>query len=235
MAAVLACGSGTALAFGSGAAVLEIGHERGVIEVTVPLAKNPHAEGVRVHRTTRLHASDLTSHHGIPVTSPLRTLLDLATYLPHPQLERAINEADKRDLIDPEALRAALDDRAGEPGVRALREMLDRHAFTLTDSQLEQVFVPLARAAGLSPPDSGVHLNGFKVDFFWPDLGLVVETDGLRYHRTPIQQARDRLRDQAHTAAGLTQLRFSHSQIRYEPTHVQKTLAVVARRLTSGA
>jgi very-short-patch-repair endonuclease len=74
-------------------------------------------------------------------------------------------------------------------------------------------------------------LNGFKVDFYWPDLGLVVETDGLRYHRTPAQQARDRLRDQAHTAAGLTPLRFTHSQVAYERAHVRRTLAAVGARL----
>jgi very-short-patch-repair endonuclease len=59
---------------------------------------------------------------------------------------------------------------------------------------------------------------------------LIVETDGLRYHRTPSQQARDRLRDQTHTAAGLTPLRFTHGQIRYEPKSVQVTLEAVARR-----
>jgi very-short-patch-repair endonuclease len=59
----------------------------------------------------------------------------------------------------------------------------------------------------------------------------VVETDGLTYHRTPQQQARDHLRDQAHVAAGLTVLRFTHSQIRFEPGYVRATLATVARRL----
>ena len=63
---------------------------------------------------------------------------------------------------------------------------------------------------------TGVRLNGFKVDFYWPGLGLVVETDGLRYHRRPAQQAADRVRDQAHTAAGLTPLRFTHAQIRFD-------------------
>jgi very-short-patch-repair endonuclease len=58
----------------------------------------------------------------------------------------------------------------------------------------------------------------------------VVETDGLRYHRTPAEQARDRLRDQAHTAAGLTQLRFTHEQVRYEPDHVRRILAQTASR-----
>jgi very-short-patch-repair endonuclease len=66
---------------------------------------------------------------------------------------------------------------------------------------------------------------------YWPDLGLVVETDGLRYHRTPAEQARDRLRDQTHTAAGLVPLRFTHEQVRYEPEHVRAILAQTARRL----
>jgi very-short-patch-repair endonuclease len=74
-------------------------------------------------------------------------------------------------------------------------------------------------------------LVNFPVDFFWPDLGLVVETDGLRYHRTPAQQARDRVRDQALSAAGLTPLRFTRAQVRFDPGHVEATLATVAERL----
>ena len=101
----------------------------------------------------------------------------------------------------------------------------------LTDSALERLFLPLARRAGLPPPSAGQIVNGYKVDFYWPDFGLVVETDGLRYHRTPAQQAKDRLRDQAHATAGLTHLRFTHAQVRYEPGHVQETLAAVMRRL----
>jgi very-short-patch-repair endonuclease len=58
---------------------------------------------------------------------------------------------------------------------------------------------------------------------------LVVETDGLRYHRTPAQQARDRLRDQTHLAAGLKPLRFTHAQMKFEPAYVEATLAAVAR------
>jgi very-short-patch-repair endonuclease len=80
-------------------------------------------------------------------------------------------------------------------------------------------------------PQTGTRLNGFAVDFHWPQFGLVVETDGLRYHRTPAQQARDRERDQAHTAAGLTQLRFTHAQVLREPARVGQTLRAVIRRL----
>jgi very-short-patch-repair endonuclease len=74
-------------------------------------------------------------------------------------------------------------------------------------------------------------VNGFRVDFYWPDLGLVVETDGLRYQRTPAEQALERLKDQIHTAAGLTPLRFTRAQVRYEPAYVRAVLAAVARRL----
>jgi very-short-patch-repair endonuclease len=147
------------------------------------------------------------------------------------QLERAIVEADKRDLIDPESLRSGLAAFAGQPGVRVLRETLDRQTFTITDSELERRFLPLARDAGLPTPLTQQQVNGFRVDFFWPELGLLVETDGLRYHRTPAQQAHDRLRDQTHSAAGLTPLRFTRAQVRYDPDHVRKTLAAVADRL----
>jgi very-short-patch-repair endonuclease len=106
--------------------------------------------------------------------------------------------------------------------------MLDRRTFRLTKEELERRFLPLAREAGLPMPLTGEWVNEFEVDFYWPQLGLVVETDGLRYHRTPAEQARDRLRDQAHTAAGLTQLRFTHGQVRYEPDHVRAVLSKTA-------
>jgi very-short-patch-repair endonuclease len=115
--------------------------------------------------------------------------------------------------------------------VQPLRQILDRRTFTLTESQLERKFLPLARRAGLPAPQTGTYVNGFKVDFFWPDLGLIVETDGLRYHRTPAQQARDRVRDQEHTAAGLTSLRFTRAQVAFEPDRVVATLIAVTRRL----
>ena len=143
----------------------------------------------------------------------------------------AINEADKLDLCDPEELRSALDGAAGQPGVRALRTVLDRRTFTLTDSELERRFLRIVRDLGLAQPATGVWVNGFKVDFHWPDLGLVVETDGLRFHRTPAEQARDRIRDQRHTAAGLTPLRFTRAQVRFAPGYVGETVAAVARRL----
>ena len=78
------------------------------------------------------------------------------------------------------------------------------------------------------------HLNGFRVDFYWPELRLVVEADGLRYHRTPAQQAADRRRDHVHAEAGLTSLRFTHAQISFEDAHVVAVLRSVAERQRLG-
>jgi very-short-patch-repair endonuclease len=100
----------------------------------------------------------------------------------------------------------------------------------VTRSKLERRFIPLAKSAGLPVPLTRQWVDGFEVDFWWPDLGLVVESDGLTYHRTPAEQARDRLRDQAHAAAGHECLRFTHEQVFYEAGHVVRTLRAVAER-----
>lgn len=242
MAAVLSCGPQAVVSHESAAVLWGVrpGRRAGgrratrdvAIDVTVPPQVRRRRPGIRLHRHS-LDPVDRTEQERVPVTSIQRTLLDLASQLGHKRLEAAINEADKLDLIDPDGLRAALDRYAGAHGVAALRVVLDRQTFALTASELERRFLPIARRAGLPLPLTGERLNGFEVDFYWPELGLVVETDGLRYHRTPAQQARDRLRDQAHTAAGLTPLRFTHAQVRYEPRYVLATLAAVARRLRS--
>jgi very-short-patch-repair endonuclease len=231
MAAVLACGPDAALSHDSAAALWEIAPQRDEeIHLSVPNRTNPRAAGLRVHRRTAL---EVTRLRGIPVTTVTTTLVDLAASVGRGELEAAINEADKRDLVDPERLRTALESMPPRPGLAKLRQTLDRRTFTLTDSELERLFLPLARRAGLSKPHTQEKVNGFRVDFYWPDLALVVETDGLRYHRTPAQQAQDRIRDQAHIAAGLTPLRFTHAQVRFEPQHVQRTLTAVRTRLES--
>jgi hypothetical protein len=236
MTSVLSCGPAAALSHQSAAALWKIGPEkRGLHEVSVRVSSARRRPGVRVHRRPSLPDGDLVVRLGIPVTTPVRTLIDLALRFGRAPLERAINEADKYDLISPPALREALEAHAGERGVKRLRFVLDRRTFRLTRTELERLFLPLATEAGLPVPLTGCWVNGFEVDFHWPELGFLVETDGLRYHRTPAEQARDRLRDQAHTAAGLIHLRFTHEQVRYEQAHVLATLRATARVLAREA
>jgi very-short-patch-repair endonuclease len=225
MAALLACRLDVVLSHHSAAALWGIRAERGSAPHVTALRGHDHRQpGIVAHRSGTLGDEDLTSEDNIPTTTPLRTLIDLGTRLSSYELEAAINAADKRDLIDPVTLRSALAKRRGQRGVGALREILERGEFVLTDSELERRFLPIARRAGLASPLTQHRLNGFRVDFYWPDLGLVVETDGLRYHRTASEQTKDQVRDQAHIAAGLIPLRFTHWQVRYDPMHVERTL-----------
>ncbi|MGN6254234.1 MAG: DUF559 domain-containing protein [Solirubrobacterales bacterium] len=232
MAAVLVSGPDAALSHRSAAALWGFGNEHPhYIDVSLRRASEARLAGIRSHRRPSLPAEDLTTRREIPLTQPVRTFLDLATVAGPKTIERAINEADKLDVIDADALRRALDDHAGEPGVRPLRRILDKHTFRLSDDELELLFRPVAAAAGLPTPLTKQRVNKFEVDFFWPELGLVVETDGWRYHRTPAAQTRDALRFQRHTAAGLTPLRFSHYQVKYEPRHVREILEQTAANL----
>lgn len=232
MVAMLACGEHAVLSHHSAAALWGIGRERsGQIDVSIRRRCEHRRAGVRAMSRPSLPTDDIVFRDGIPITSPARTLLDLATELSSVALERAINEADKRGLIDPETLRRRLDRYSGEPGVKLLRSVLDRHTFCLSDSKLEILFRPIASAAGLPLPQTKVWLNDFEVDFFWPELALVVETDGLRYHRTASTQTRDHVRDQAHVAAGMTVLRFTHYQVEYESAEVRRVLRQTVRRI----
>jgi very-short-patch-repair endonuclease len=231
MAAVLACGPEAVLSHRSAATLWQIVPQRhGPTHLSVPLSVRRMREGMIVHRRA-LAANEITRKRGIPVTTIVTTLVDLASIVARDRLEAAVNEADKLGLIEPERLRAQLEELPARPGRALLRQTLDSRTFTLTDSELERRFLPLARRAGLPRPQTQASVNGFRVDFYWPHLALVVETDGLCYHRTPAQQAKDRVRDQAHAAAGLTPLRFTHAQVRFEPDRVRATLTAVVQRL----
>jgi very-short-patch-repair endonuclease len=217
----------------SAAALWEIGTERrSEIDISVTRRCELKRPGLRVRGRPTLPPEDIAIRGGIPVTTPVRTLIDVAIELEPLALERSINEADKRDLIDPETLRVELGGYAGEPGVKPLRSLLDKRTFRLSDSDLEVLFRPIAMEAGLPLPLSKQIVNGFEVDFFFPDLALVVETDGLRYHRTPSTQARDVRRDRAHVLAGMISLRFTHYEIKYESARVRSELRQIATALT---
>ncbi len=235
MAAVLACDKGAVLSHRSAAELWDIGREaQGLIDVSVRHPTKVRRRGLRVRQRPTLRLEDIVRRNRLPVTSPVRTLVDLATELSPLALERAVNEADKRDLVDPEALRTVLDRYAGEPGAPLLRQLLDKRTFRLSDSDLEILFRPIALEAGLPFPVSKQIVNGWEVDFYWPELGLVVETDGLRYHRTASSQTRDARRDRAHALAGMTPLRFTHYEIKHEPAVVRAELnraAALPRKL----
>src|SRR3954464_4499427 len=164
MAAVLAGGEGAALSHRSAASLWEIGREEsGRIDISVRRRCELRRPGIRFHGRPRLRAEDILRRDDIPTTSPSQTLLDLASELDPVPLERAVNDADKRGLIDPETLREQLDRFSGQPGVRPLRHLLDKLFFQLSDSDLEIYFRRLLKAAKLPMPLSKQRVNSFEV------------------------------------------------------------------------
>src|SRR4051794_11459274 len=162
MAAVLACGPGAALSHESAAELYAVRPRApGPIHVSVPASRRATHEGIRVHRRTGVEVREL---NGIPVTSPIDTIVDIAPRLTDARLERAINEAANRDLVTPEGLRQSLPSR---PGARKVARLLDRDAFVVTDTRLEQRFVPIALAAGLGRPETQIRTAGGRADFLF--------------------------------------------------------------------
>ena len=134
---------------------------------------------LRFHTTRRVEA---TRRHGLPLTTPIRTLRDLAATRPEHELERAASEALVLKLIAPEELST----QAG-PGAARLRALIPAP----TQSPLERAFLKAVLESGLPQPETHYRLGPYTVDFYWPSHDLVVETDGARYHDHPLARRRD--------------------------------------------
>lgn len=233
-AALLAIGKGPVLSHRSAAALWAIvgpkpgdGSQGERVDVMVPSAsgRSGHS-GVVLHRSRTLTAKDTTRRHGIPVTAPARTLLDLATMLPRRPLERAIDEADRLGLVNPQGMNDVLRVHAGRSGAGALRAVLRSHdvGSTVTRSELEERFLALCAGRALPPPLVNVPLLDYIVDFHWHGARLVVEVDGRASHGTRRAFQGDRDRDSRLAAHGFRTLRFTWWDVTARP-------AVVADRV----
>jgi very-short-patch-repair endonuclease len=233
MAAILACGPGGVLSYRPAGAHWRIVRDWGGCEVTVPRRRRSRP-GIRVHQA-RLPPDELTTHHGIPITTVPRTLFDLAAVLPLRQLERALNEAEVLRLWDELSLDRLLRRYPRHKGNRAVRAVLHgrRAGATVTKSELEEMFLALIDGAGLPRPETNVLIEGFEVDAVWRAQRLVVELDGRDTHGTPAAFERDRERDRILQVAGWRPVRITYRQMRDTPraveTDVRALLAAAVR------
>jgi very-short-patch-repair endonuclease len=236
MAAVLAAGAEAALSHASAAALWEIrasGATR--IDVSVPNgAGREKRRGLRVHRATTLQRNEVTHHQAIRVTTPARTLLDLAACLPRRGLERALDQAEVLELFDLGALQTVLEAHRGERGSRRLAAALAEHVAgtTLTKSELEERMLALCRTHGLEQPKVNEEVAGLEVDFLFAAQRLVVEADSWRFHHTRAAFERDRRRDAILARAGYRTLRVTHRQLTQRPSEVVAAIGAAAPVLT---
>jgi hypothetical protein len=233
MAAVLTAGPGAALSHASAASHWEL--RRGsspAIDVTIPsrAGRRPR-HGLRIHRSGRLRPKDVTTHDEIPVTTPARTLLDIAEQIPRGSLERAVDRADALGIFDLVALRDVLAANPGRAGSGSLTAVLDlyREEARLTRSELEELFLALCDGHAIPRPSVNARAGGYEVDFLWRSQRLVVETDGRRDHGTHAAFERDRAKDARLVVAGYRVVRFTYRQVTNEPAAVAATVLTLLR------
>ena len=191
--------------------------DAGLVHVSVA-GRNPGRHpGIRVHRTTSLRHSELTVRHGIPVTTPARTLLDLAGELRDRELERALAEAFALRLTDRIGMLTLISRHRGRRGATTLRRRLDEARPARTRSEAEELLLSLVRAAGLPEPQVTARLGPWEVDFLWSDRYLAVEVDGYASHSSPWAFERDHAKDAELRDAGYVLLRFTWRQLREQP------------------
>jgi very-short-patch-repair endonuclease len=221
-AAVLSCGPGAAVSHSAAGVLLGVRKERGPrIDVTVPGRGGRRRRGALIIHRSALPDGDRTIKDGIPVTTPARTLIDLADVLPRRQLERALDEAAflRLDLSD-------LQPRPGRRGGGVLASVLAEHkpGTTRTRSELEEHMLRLCQRFRLPAPDVNSSIEAYKVDFVWREQRLIVETDGWDAHGTRGAFERDRRRDADLLAAGWRVLRVSYARLEREPEWVAKRI-----------
>lgn len=194
---------------------------RGPIELTVPGRDPGHKSGLPVYRARRLDRRDVRRVRSLPVTSPARTLLDLAGVLPIEALETAVAEARARRLVRDRDLAAQLVRGRGRRGAAALRRLLDQeNGPALTRSEAERRLLGLVRAAALPAPEVNAKVGRFELDFLWRRERVVVEVDGYAYHSGKRAFERDRERDATLVASRYAVIRLTWSRIVSNPEAV---------------
>jgi very-short-patch-repair endonuclease len=196
-----------------------------VVQATIIGRDSRRRPGLETHRVDGLDPRDVRLRHGIPVTAPARTLLDVAGLGKGAVFERALSEARVLRLTSDRELSGAIARCPLRTGVAPARALLasERGTAALTRSDAERRLLAMIVAAGLPRPDVNAFLHGFEVDLLWREAKLVVEVDGHAFHGHRAAFERDRRRDQVLTAAGYRVIRVTWRQLEHEP------LAVMAR------
>jgi very-short-patch-repair endonuclease len=231
MAALLACGPHAVLSHWTAPHVFAL-HPPvpDGVHVTVMEGLAGRRPGIRTHRTTALPPCDVVVRHGLRVTTPARTLLDLAATAPRDALERLVEEAQVQRLASTAELLAVIERGVGRRGVRKLRELVDLlDEPLLTRSEAEKRLRALCRSAALPMPQMNVRRAGWEVDAVWDAQKLVVEVDGHKFHSPLSQFERDRRKDADLMLAGYRVLRLTWRRLTREPDQVIALLAAALR------
>jgi very-short-patch-repair endonuclease len=202
------------------------------LDVIVARAHRRRRPGINV-RCVLLPSDEITHVEGIPLTTPARTILDLAGAVTPRELERAFAFAEREGLASSSAVLELVHRHPGVRGSGRLRTLLAAgEGAAFTRSEAEERLLRLVRSGGLPAPEMNVVVHGREVDCYWRQAGLVVEVDGYAFHGSARAFVRDRQRDSALAAAGLRVLRLSWHQVTAERDRTLVQLAQALARTT---
>jgi hypothetical protein len=194
-------------------------------EVTVRALRK--RNGIKVHRSRALTRRDITRQHGIPVTSPARTVLDIAPRLTGKRLSRFVNDALRTPYLHVPDLADVLNRNPAHPGTRRIRA----HVHSPTNSPLDDDFAEFARRYGLPAPVTNTYLLGYEIDVLYPRERVIVEVDGYQFHSDRGSFERDRKRDAVMLAEGIVTVRITEERMKQEPEQeARRMLAILEAR-----
>jgi very-short-patch-repair endonuclease len=230
LAACLAAGTDSAVSHRSATHEWAMHQFPGIVEIVTPRAQWPRLHNVRVHRSNDLRAWHVTQRHGVPITKPLRTLVDLgqsARWAVPDALEQGL--ADR--LFSLKAADAALEEfsRKGRTGIGIFRRAVDERVLGegIPDGLLEPRFARLVRQHDLPMPTFQYNVApGIRVDFAYVHQRIVIEVDGYATRRTAKAMTSDLDRQNRIVQLGWTVLRFTWWQVVKQPEQVAAAILV---------
>jgi len=239
--ATLAAGTEAVASHRSAATLIGLPGTARWLEVTIPPSRRMDVDGIIVHRA-HLVPRDRCSIDLIPVTTPVRTLLDLAGELSEQRLGTVLDHALGNRLVTRAELEQRLADlrSRGRRGLGVLAGLLAARPVSARPIQagFESRLLRALTAAGLPlpSPQYGVALPSGRmasVDFAYPEVLLAIEADSYVHHSTLTGWSRDRARNNGLVALGWAVLPITWDLLTKDPAGVvdQVRGALDARRL----
>lgn len=226
VAAMLYVGHDAAISHRTAASIWGFAPRGDEVDVTLIGRDSRRCGPIVTYRVPQLDSRDVRLRHGLPVTAPARTLVDVAASATTAGLGSAAAEARAKCLVTEADFDAALQRAPLRTGTRAIKALRATPAGRLlTRSGLERALIALLIAAGLPLPITNTSVNGHEVDAYWPEHNLVLEVDSWLYHGSREAFGRDRARDQDHVAHRIRVVRVTDEQIAEHPLQTAARLA----------
>ncbi|MGH7448981.1 MAG: DUF559 domain-containing protein [Longimicrobiales bacterium] len=220
MSAVLCCGESAVLGQQSAAELWQTmvpSADPKAVHVIIPPGDRRRRPGVCIHRIELQH-DEMTKLDGIPITTPARTLYDLAGSIAGRDLEQVVAETLARRVTDKARIDALAKRYGHRPAGRRLMALVgaDQEP-AVTRSAAEETLLAMIRRAQLPRPEMNIRVQGYEVDLYWRAERLVAEVDGFAFHASRRSFETDRRRDAVLAAAGLRVMRVTWRQLEHEP------------------